>query len=84
MLGVDVSQDAIKFATQTHKKANFKSQVISPVEKYLVEFDAVFCLEFYPFTRNCDVEIQSSFLNYFSKQSKEGGKIVIYQKKNNP
>ena len=84
VLGVDISQDAIAFATKTHVKAKFKSVTINPEEKELGKFDIIFCFEFYPFTRNNNVEIQSSFINYFSKQLKSGGEIIIYQKWDNP
>ena len=84
VLGVDISQDAIAFATKTHANAKFKSVTINPEEKELGEFDIIFCFEFYPFTRNNNIEIQSSFINYFSKQLKQGGEIVIYQKWDNP
>lgn len=83
VLGVDISKDAIEFATKTHKKVNFKSLAISPEGEDLGNFDVIFCFEFYPFTRNNNIEVQSSFINYFSKQLKFNGKIIIYQKWNN-
>jgi 2-polyprenyl-3-methyl-5-hydroxy-6-metoxy-1,4-benzoquinol methylase len=84
VLGVDLSQDAIKFASKTHTKAEFKSEAISPERKHLGKFDIIFCFEFYPFTRNTDIEKQSLFIKYFSRQLNEGGEIVIYQKWDNP
>ena len=84
VLGVDVSKDAIVFAMNTHKEAKFLSATISPDAEILGEFDYIFCIEFYPFTRNSDAETQVKFIKYFAKQLSKNGAIIIYQLWNNP
>jgi 2-polyprenyl-3-methyl-5-hydroxy-6-metoxy-1,4-benzoquinol methylase len=84
VLGVDVSNDAIEYATQKHIQAKFLSQAISPDSEKLGTFDLIYCFEFYPFTRNSDYEVQSQFINYFSQQLSQKGEIVIYQIWENP
>ena len=84
VLGVDISRDAIVFANKNHKQAKFLSTAISPdCEKFGI-FDLIFCIEFYPFTRNSDFELQAKFIEYFSSQLSVNGKIIIYQLWNNP
>lgn len=84
VLGVDVSKDAISFASRHHKNADFISMVITPDSEKLGLFDLIFCFEFYPFTRNIDHDLQSRFIQYFSSQLTCNGKIIIYQLWENP
>lgn len=84
VLGVDISNDAIEYSTQTHKKAKFLSMALPPNSEKLGNFDLIFCFEFYPFTRNSDQKIQAQFINYFAQQLSPHGKIVIYQLWGNP
>jgi 2-polyprenyl-3-methyl-5-hydroxy-6-metoxy-1,4-benzoquinol methylase len=83
VLGIDVSKDAIDFAKSTHKGAKFLSVMISPKSERLGEFDLIYCIEFYPFTRTSDAETHIEFIEYFVKQLSSGGKIIIYQLWNN-
>lgn len=84
VLGVDVSSDAIEFASINHRQAQFLATAITPGAKMLGQFDLIYCFEFYPFTRNVDIEKQSAFIKYFSEQLNAEGELVIYQKWNNP
>lgn len=84
VLGVDISKDAIEFAVDQKSNAEFKVAILDPNGQPLGEFDLIFCFEFYPFTRNRDVKIQSSYLQYFCKQLAPKGKIIIHQNWDNP
>lgn len=64
VLGVDISNDAILFASKHHKNADFTSMAITPDSIKLGSFDLIFCFEFYPFTRNIDHDLQSRFIEY--------------------
>ena len=84
VLGVDVSADAIEYATKNYRQAKFISKALSPDTEILGTFDLIYCFEFYPFTRNSDHKIQTQFIKYFSRQLSQNGKIVIYQLWENP
>ena len=79
VLGVDLAEDAIAYATSHHPEAAFLARPISPASGPLGEFDAIFCFEFYPFTRNVEVDFQVDFIRYFVSQLTSGGRLVIYQ-----
>jgi len=84
VLGVDVSSDAIEFASIKHRQAQFIATAVTPGVTALGRFDLIYCFEFYPFTRNVDIEKQSAFIKHFSEQLTSQGELVIYQKWNNP
>lgn len=79
VLGVDLAEDAIAYATAHHPEAKFQARPISPASGALGEFDTIFCFEFYPFTRNVDVDFQVEFIRYFVSQLTPNGRLVIYQ-----
>jgi 2-polyprenyl-3-methyl-5-hydroxy-6-metoxy-1,4-benzoquinol methylase len=79
VLGVDLAEDAIAYATAHHPEAKFQARPISPESGALGEFDTIFCFEFYPFTRNVDVDFQVEFIRYFVSQLTPNGRLVIYQ-----
>lgn len=79
VLGVDLAEDAIAYATTHHPEAKFQARPISPASGSLGEFDTIFCFEFYPFTRNVDVDFQVEFIRYFMSQLTQNGRLVIYQ-----
>jgi protein-L-isoaspartate O-methyltransferase len=80
VLGVDISEDGIEYAKKHHHEAEFRVVVISPNSAKIGTFDLIFCFEFYPFSRNADVEFQTSFIKYFLAQLNANGQLVIYQK----
>ncbi len=84
VLGIDISADAVAYASARYPAAEFKAEAISPDAGPLGRFDLIFCFEFYPFTRNADAPAQASFIRYFADQLNEAGLIVIYQAWNNP
>jgi SAM-dependent methyltransferase len=79
VLGVDLAEDAIAYATNAHPKARFIARSISPESGLLGEFDLIFCFEFYPFTRNTEVEFQAGFIRYFVDQLRPDGRLAIFQ-----
>lgn len=79
VLGVDLAEDAIAYATAHHPEARFLARPIAPASGPLGEFDTIFCFEFYPFTRNVDVNFQVEFIRYFMSQLTPDGRLVIYQ-----
>jgi len=84
VLGVDLSSDGITFARRMHRKANFDVRPVVPDGPSLGCFDLIFCFEFYPFTRNADAVVQTSYIRYFINQLEPGGQLVIYQAWRNP
>lgn len=79
VLGVDLAEDAIAYAIAHHPEAKFQARPISPASGPLGTFDTIFCFEFYPFTRNVDVNFQVEFIRYFVSQLAPNGRLVIYQ-----
>lgn len=77
--GIDISNDAVQFANKTHKKSRFVALPIDPNGNLPSNYDLIFCLEFYPFTRNSDLESQKDYLKLFSRHLNKNGKIVIFQ-----
>jgi hypothetical protein len=63
---------------------DFQARVASPSDNAFGLFDAIFCFEFYPFTRNCDPEFQASMIKWLMKMVSNGGNLLIYQKWNQP
>lgn len=81
--GIDISEDAIAYAKKNHPGIKFIAESISPNNPEIGLFDLIFCMEFYPFSRNCDVQAQKEFILYFVKQLTQDGKLIIYQKWDN-
>jgi len=82
VLGVDMSEDAIAYAKQAFPGASWKSSVISPEMGEFGRFSLIYCGEFYPFSRNREIDTQIEFINYFARQLLPGGKLIIYQEWN--
>lgn len=84
VMGVDISEDAIAYAKIHYPNTEFSAIAISPEMQKLGSFDYIFCFEFYPFTRNRDAQAQAEYLKCLANQLAENGKIIIYQKWNEP
>lgn len=82
--GVDISHDAVAYARATHPDAEFRAEAISPTAPPEGTFDAIFCFEFYPFTRNAQATEQAGYLRAFASRLSTGGRIVVYQTWRNP
>lgn len=77
--GIDLSIDAIAFANKTHAGIKFESRAIEPSMTELGSFDLIFCFEFYPFTRNRDVQFQTEMLRFLVRNLRNDGIVVISQ-----
>jgi len=82
--GVDVSKDAIEYACHHHLGPKFQQLVLSPETDAISFFDLIYCIEFYPFTRNTEVAFQVQMIEWFVNQLKVHGKLIIYQDWSNP
>jgi 2-polyprenyl-3-methyl-5-hydroxy-6-metoxy-1,4-benzoquinol methylase len=79
ILGIDLAEDAIAYATNQHKNASFGVVALDPSGERIGTFDLIFCFEIYPFSRNRDVSYQSQLIRNLSENLSSGGKIVISQ-----
>ena len=85
VIGVDISNDAIEFGKAISKVTKFQSEVIDPKDKsQKFKADMICAFEFYPFTRTDDLTSHIEFISHFSKDLNRNGKIIIFQKWNNP
>jgi len=75
--GIDVSVDAIEYATRTFPNAHFLEQAISPSQPIGGLFDLILCQEFYPFTRTADRDLHSAFVVSLIDQLAPGGVLLI-------
>ena len=79
ILGIDLAEDAIAYATKQHKNASFGVVALDPSGDRIGIFDLIFCFEIYPFSRNRDVSYQSQLIKNLSENLSSGGKIIISQ-----
>ncbi len=79
ILGIDLAEDAIAYATKQHKNASFGVVALDPSGDRIGIFDLIFCFEIYPFSRNRDVSYQSQLIRNLSENLSSGGKIIISQ-----
>tara|TARA_B100000029_G_scaffold254934_1_gene251712 strand:- start:202 stop:954 length:753 start_codon:yes stop_codon:yes gene_type:complete len=81
--GIDLSEDAIKYAKKNFQNINFICDSIQPSEKSFGSFDLIFAVEFYPFTRHNDLQVHKEYLKYFLNHIRENGQLIICQTLNN-
>lgn len=79
VLGIDISIDAIEFASKRFTTASFLARPIDPESDPIGLFDLIFCFEFYPFTRNRNVHYQSQMIRYLAQNLTPSGQLVISQ-----
>ena len=79
ILGIDLAEDAIAYATKQHNNASFGVVALDPSGDRIGIFDLIFCFEIYPFSRNRDVSYQSQLIKNLSENLSSGGKIIISQ-----
>ena len=79
VLGVDLAEDAITYASKQHLNASFRVFALDPASERIGTFDLIFCFEIYPFSRNQDASFQSHLIDNLSKNLSKNGKIVISQ-----
>jgi 2-polyprenyl-3-methyl-5-hydroxy-6-metoxy-1,4-benzoquinol methylase len=82
--GIDISRDAIKYATSKHRECNFICDSIDPESGKTYDFfDLICAFEFYPFTRTSDYETHKSYIEYLVSFLKPEGRLVIWQRWDN-
>ncbi len=79
VLGVDISEHGIKFATKNFNRPKFICDAIDSSNDIYGIFDLVFCFEFYPFSRTDDIYIHNNYMKYFLKHLSDNGVLVINQ-----
>lgn len=76
--GIDVSHDAVRFASATWPSCSFTARAIDPAEPFSTEqYDLILCQEFYPFTRTSSLEEHQHWLTYVTSQLSEHGAAII-------
>tara|TARA_B100000073_G_scaffold348438_1_gene367283 strand:+ start:346 stop:1110 length:765 start_codon:yes stop_codon:yes gene_type:complete len=83
VVGVDISSDATSYAKKKFTECEFICQGIEPENKIIDEFDLIYCFEFYPFTRTNDWNIHDQYIEYFLKNLKIDGLLIINHHWNN-
>ncbi|MBC8052955.1 MAG: class I SAM-dependent methyltransferase [Sphingobacteriaceae bacterium] len=80
-LGIDISTDAIVFANEKFKNEQVSFQCIGVDADMKLEhcYDICFAIEFYPFTRTNDKELQQSIVKAIFDNMSEKGVLVVYQ-----
>ena len=82
--GIDISVDAVAYATKTFKDCKFVSGAINPDFRILDSyFDLICAIEFYPFSRTVDLGVHITYLKFLIDHLSANGKLVIWQKWNN-
>ena len=85
VVGVDISKDAVEYCNSKYKQCNFYAKAIDPdIKGQKFHADLIFAFEFYPFTRTSSLQNHKKYLNHIAKDLPIGGKLVIFQKWNNP
>ena len=85
VLGIDVSKDAIQYASEYFKDCRFLNLTVDPnVSNLEKDFDLIFTFEFYPFTRTNDISEHKRYIMHLVNCLSENGKLIIIQKWNNP
>lgn len=79
VVGVDVSHDAVAYATRQHPGATFVAATLGPESPPVGSFDLIWCIDFYPFTRNADGAYQAEFARSLVAQLNPGGRLLIIQ-----
>lgn len=81
--GVDISSDAISYATENFADCKFEKTILNPdLEVRDRQYDLICAFEFYPFTRTSELEVHKEWLEFFLKQLEADGQLVIWQRWN--
>jgi len=85
VLGVDLSSDAIKYASKSFTCCTFKKLLINPKDDNLEKNNDLICVfEFYPFTRTSSIDEHKKYMLHLLRSMSVNGKLVIYQRWDNP
>lgn len=78
--GVDVSSDAVAFASDQFKDCQFVQSAIDPKFKdELKQYDLICAFEFYPFTRSNDRAVHAEWIQFLLGKLLKNGHLVIWQ-----
>lgn len=81
VVGVDISKDAVSYAQIHFPKCSFICQAIDPKNGLTAnKYDLICAIEFYPFTRTGDYQINESYMAYLLSMLTANGRLVIWQK----
>ncbi len=76
--GIDVSQDAVRFANAQWTDCNFTAKAINPSEPLAArKYDFILCQEFYPFTRTDSIAEHEKWLKFLLLSLSSHGVAVI-------
>lgn len=80
LLGIDISKDAIDYASLHFPLCDFLSQSINPkISKQKISGDLIFACEFYPFTRTDSYGEHKAYITHLTKHLNPNGKLLIFQ-----
>ena len=80
VLGVDISKDAIDYATHQFPSCDFLLKAINPKDSAQeISADLICAFEFYPFTRTDSIDEHKAYLNHLTKHLNLRGKLIIFQ-----
>lgn len=83
--GVDISEDAISYATNEFENCTFRCESIDPNRPdQRFAFDLITAFEFYPFTRTNSLEDHIAYILHLTKDMEAGGMLVLFQLWDNP
>jgi SAM-dependent methyltransferase len=76
--GIDVSHDAVRFASAKWTNCSFTARAIDPTEPLSTEqYDLILCQEFYPFTRTSSLREHQKWITYVTSQLTQRGAALI-------
>ena len=77
VVAVDISSDAIKYGQKNFPRVDFVCQAVDPEGSTIGDFDFIYAIEFYPFTRTGDLNVHVKYVRYLLSQLNAGGSLVI-------
>lgn len=75
--GFDISEDAIEYAKQHFPGIYFSPACITPGMTFSQTYDIIYGREFYPFTRTSSLSFQYSFIEFFLRNLRDGGALIL-------
>lgn len=80
LLGIDISEDAIEYASRHFPYCDFLAQPINPkISKQKISGDLICAFEFYPFSRTDSYHEHKAYMTHLTKHLKPSGKLLIFQ-----
>jgi 2-polyprenyl-3-methyl-5-hydroxy-6-metoxy-1,4-benzoquinol methylase len=81
VLGIDIASDAIEYAKSNFKngKIDFACIGVDENMKLQEKYDVCFAIEFYPFSRTNDIDLQTNVIKAIFDNIAQNGILVVYQ-----